>query len=136
MDAPLREEGPVQFAGDIVGQGPKGSEGAAVDEGLGGGFKHFKTVEGFEHAGARDQDAVVFQDEGGLHRGKHPGKSCSVAELEAEGRAAHVAHDDVTFGDGAGVESRAGYAEGGGVYGIGIDDGAGGGMAAVNGLMD
>src|ERR1039458_59982 len=99
----------------------------AIDDGFGGGFQNFQTVEGLQHVAAGDQHAVVFEQRGGTARRHGGGERFGVGELQAVGEAADLADHDVAFWDRAAVQRHAGDAERRGVYRVGVDDGSGGG---------
>src|SRR5579872_4408339 len=75
------EEGAVQFAGDAIGEGLERADGAGVDDGFGGGLEYFKAIEGFQNAASGDENAIVFQDDGGMSGGKHARQRLVVFEL-------------------------------------------------------
>src|ERR1039457_1339221 len=55
------QEHAIQLAGDGLGHGRERAHGMAIDDGFGGGFQNFQTVEGLQNVAAGDQHAVVFE---------------------------------------------------------------------------
>src|SRR5664280_1587900 len=126
----------IEFAGDGFGHGRQCAHGMAVDDGFGGGFQNFQTVESLQDVAAGDQHAVVFEQRGGTARRHGGGQRLGVTELQAVREAADLADHDVALRDGAAVQRHAGDAECRGVHRVGVDDSGNGGMLPVDLLVE
>ena len=88
----------------VGGHGVEVADGAGVDEGFGGGFEDFEAVEGVEDGGAEDEAPLFSMSMAGRFGDMRLAMVGAVGELVVEGDGVDVAEEDVTFGDGAGVE--------------------------------